>query len=406
MGLVEDRTLHIQSEEFKKQAEIAKESVKFKQNFLANMSHEIRTPMNGIMSMSELVLQTPLTSEQKKYIDVIHSSARSLLALIDEVLDVSRIEADHTQIEKEPFNLHDLVTNVYTMFRPNADRKQIDFTFEFADSISPVLKGDRNRIRQVLVNLVSNAIKHTATGTVSIRVCEGELSDFLREITFEVADTGPGIDSAEQRRIFEVFRRAIADDNRRYEEKRMGLAISRKLAKLMGGHLYFETSPSRGTCFFFSVPLELAATENPSVFTAPIAWNPAPDAVQGRVLVAEDNSINVLVIRTVLEKAGFEVTAVNNGHEAIATLEGQPFDLVLMDISMPGMDGITATRAIRERQGEQGFDAMIPVIAISAHSMKGDRERFLEAGMNDYISKPFVRDTVLEVIDRHIRKRG
>jgi CheY-like chemotaxis protein len=233
---------------------------------------------------------------------------------------------------------------------------------------------------------------------------EEEVSDFVRELTFEVADTGPGISVEEQRRIFESFNRALKDTETRYEGNGVGLAISRRLAQLMGGQLYFETVPGSGSRFFFSVPLEIPATE-PSETAAQIPSS-GKTGNRGRILVAEDNAINLLVIRTVLEKAGYQVVSVGNGRDAIARLETEHFDLVLMDISMPGMDGIEATRAIRARKGDSSIQSEIPIIAISAHSMKGDRERFLQAGMNDYISKPFVRETILTAVETHSRSRS
>ncbi len=376
-----------------------------KSAFLANMSHEMRTPLSGIISMSELAMQTHLSEEQQGYIAVIHSSARSLLSIADDVLDVGRVEADQVQLEKKPFRLRDLILSVEALFGPSARQKMIELRTNIPDTVSNTLMGDRNRIRQILVNLVSNAIKFTDTGAVTISVSEGLLSDFLREITFEVVDTGPGIDREEQRRIYEVFRRTVELETQPIEGERLGLAISRKLSRLMGGQLYFETAPGGGTRFLLSIPLELAPTdetgETENVDESGIDLRPG---MRGRILVAEDNTLNILVIRTVLEKSGYEVTAVQNGHEAITMLEQTPFDLVLMDISMPGMDGITATREIRRRHGTNGFAGDIPVIAISAHSMKGDRERFLQAGMNDYISKPFVRDTIIKVIERNLRK--
>jgi PAS domain S-box-containing protein len=376
-----------------------------KSTFLANISHEIRTPMSGILGMSELALEQHRDNEElTRYVTTIHSAARSLLSILDDVRDVTRIESDQLDIDKRPFRVAELVSTVEAMFQPIAAQKHLELAVETPPSMTEVLAGDRNRIRQVVVNLLSNAMTFTQAGSVTLRMREEEVSDFVRELTFEVADTGPGISVEEQRRIFESFNRALKDTETRYEGNGVGLAISRRLAQLMGGQLYFETVPGSGSRFFFSVPLEIPATE-PSETAAQIPSS-GETGNRGRILVAEDNAINLLVIRTVLEKAGYQVVSVGNGRDAIARLETEHFDLVLMDISMPGMDGIEATRAIRARKGDSSIQSGIPIIAISAHSMKGDRERFLQAGMNDYISKPFVRETILTAVETHSRSRS
>ncbi|MFW5693560.1 MAG: response regulator [Alkalispirochaeta sp.] len=368
--------------------------------FLANISHEIRTPMSGILGMSELALEQHAENEElTRYVTTIHSAARSLLSILDDVRDVTRIESDQIDIDRRPFRVGELLSTVEAMFQPIAAQKRLTLAIETPPSMSEVLAGDRNRIRQVVVNLLSNALRFTESGSVTLRLREDEVSDFVRELTFEVADTGPGISVTEQRRIFESFNRALHDQEARYEGSGVGLAISRRLAQLMGGQLYFETVPGSGSRFFFSVPLELPAPEP----TETAARIPSSERTgdRGRILVAEDNAINLLVIRTVLEKAGYQIISVGNGRDAIARLERERFDLVLMDISMPGMDGIEATQAIRARRGDDSIQWDVPIIAISAHSMKGDRERFLQAGMNDYISKPFVRETILNAVTTH-----
>jgi len=371
-----------------------------KSAFLANISHEIRTPMSGILGMSELALEQHAENEElARYVTTIHSAARSLLSILDDVRDVSRIESDQLDIDRRPFRVAELLSTVEAMFQPIAAQKRLTLSVETPPAMTEILAGDRNRIRQVVVNLLSNAMTFTETGSVTMRLREDEVSDVVRELTFEVADTGPGISIGEQRRIFESFNRAIQDNEVRYEGSGVGLAISRRLAQLMGGQLYFETVPGSGSRFFFSVPLEIPATE-PTETAAKIPSSRSPGDL-GRILVAEDNAINLLVIRTVLEKAGYQIVSVGNGRDAIARLENERFDLVLMDISMPGMDGIEATRAIRAREGDESIQWDIPIIAISAHSMKGDRERFLQEGMNDYISKPFVRETILSAVQAH-----
>jgi CheY-like chemotaxis protein len=369
--------------------------------FLANMSHEIRTPMNGILSMSEVALSAQgLSDELERYLRTIHSSAASLITILDDVLDLSRIEADRRMVEKEPFRPAELIHTVEAMFGPNMTEKQLSLHFEVTGTLSDVLVGDRNRLRQILVNLLSNAITYSDAGEITLRVSESEVSGFIRELTFEVHDTGPGIDPTEQQRIRTLFQQSNDAVHQRYEGAGLGLAISRRLAALLGGQLYFETDRKTGTRFFCSVPLELPGEDETVADIERGA--PAPeDGGCRRILVAEDNAINLLVIRTVLEKENYEVVSVSNGQDALDALQHVPFDLVLMDISMHGMDGITATRTIRSH-AEGLYDPAVPVIAISAHSMKGDRERFLAAGMNDYISKPFVRETVLSVIKRHL----
>ncbi len=378
--------------------EDAQSANRTKSVFLANMSHEIRTPMSGILAMSELALQGQIGDEERRYVAAINSSAKSLMTVLDDILDVSKVEADHLELRREAFYLRDMVDSIHAMFQPSAAQKQLDFTVEYANSVPDQLVGDRNRIRQILVNLSSNAIKFTQTGSVAIKVTHAEVSDFLSEVSFEVADTGPGIAESQQKLIYESFHRSD-------EEAGFGLAISRRLATLMGGQLYFESTTGSGTSFFLTVPLELAAEGEQAEDTALGKLGAQSDGGPYRILVAEDNAINLLVIRTVLEKAGYEVASVNNGHDAIHALEREAYDLVLMDISMPGMDGLRATNEIRSHAATEVFNPEVPVVAISAHSMKGDRERFLEAGMNDYISKPFVKDTVLVTVRRLLEER-
>ncbi|MFO8042234.1 MAG: response regulator, partial [Alkalispirochaeta sp.] len=368
--------------------------------FLANISHEIRTPMSGILGMSELALEQHGDNEElTRYVTTIHSAARSLLSILNDVRDVTRIESEQLDIDRRPFRVGELLSTLDAMFQPVAAQKNLKLILKTPPAMTEVLAGDRNRIRQVVVNLLSNAMTFTETGSVTLSVREDEVSDFVRELTFEVADTGPGISIAEQRRIFDAFNRAVQETETRYDGNGVGLAISRRLAQLMGGQLYFETVPGSGSRFFFSVPLEIPATEPTETAAQIPSSGGAGD--QGRILVAEDNAINLLVIRTVLEKAGYQVVSVGNGRDAIARLECERFDLVLMDISMPGMDGVEATRAIRARRGDDSIQWNIPIIAISAHSMKGDREHFLQEGMNDYISKPFVRETILNAVKTH-----
>ncbi|MFP4153263.1 MAG: ATP-binding protein, partial [Alkalispirochaeta sp.] len=298
-----------------------------KNAFLAHMSHEIRTPMNGILSLSELALQADVPEEVQGYLRTIHSSAAALMSILDDVVDLSRIEEDRRNLRKEPFRPGELLQTIETMFAPNVEETRFTLTVDVPHDLSEVLVGDRNRIRQIVINLLSNAIKHTGEGEITLRVTETELSDFLRELTFEVHDGGPGIDAQERRRILEAFKQRIDDTTQRYEGRGVGLAVSRRLAALMGGQLYFESDPDAGTRFFLTVPLEVPGDDDEPYRSR----NPQRGAETGahrRILVAEDNAINLLVIRTVLEKSGFEVESVNNGQDALDSLATHPFDLV------------------------------------------------------------------------------
>jgi PAS domain S-box-containing protein len=381
-------------------------SSRAKSAFLANISHEIRTPMSGILAMSELAMQQTDGEEIRRSVTTINSAAQSLLAILDDVRDVTRLETSELTIEGHPFRLHDLVTALQAMFQPSAARKEIALVIEVPDNLSETLIGDRNRIRQVLVSLLDNAITFTESGSVTLRLREQEVSSFLCELTFEVADTGPGISPEEERRIFQTFNAAHDEADTRYDGKGIGLSIARRLARLMGGQLYFETTPGKGSRFFFSVPLEIPTEEDETSHAPapPLTDTVDGEQAHGRILVAEDNAINLLVIRTVLEKAGYHVTSVGNGRDAIALLERGEFDLVLMDISMPGMDGVSATKEIRALEDSGAIRRGTPIVAITAHSMAGDRERFLATGMNDYISKPFVRSTILATVQSNLRR--
>ena len=364
-----------------------------KSTFLANMSHEIRTPLNGVLALTELVLDGELTDEQRSYLDKVYSSARSLLSIIDDVLDLSKIEAKKLSLNHHPLDLDDLLASVHDVFTQIAENKGIELTVHRDQSLPQRITGDVDRIRQILVNLVSNAVKFTEEGRVTLTA---RPEDGNPRVLFEVDDTGVGIDKADQERIFESFTQADGGFSRRYGGAGLGLSISRQLALRMGGTLTFESDVGRGSRFRLELPLQEAseAEESSEPPRRPSHHNADGG---GRILVAEDNAINSLVLTKILEKAGFSVAKAGSGTEVLRHLASERFDAVLMDISMPGMDGITAARRIRAGEASE-VNTDVPIVAITAHAMKGDRERFFEAGMDGYVAKPFTQDTVLESV--------
>jgi PAS domain S-box-containing protein len=446
--------LELKNEELEKALTAAREATRMKSRFLANMSHEIRTPLNGVLGMTDFLLGTGLNPEQKEYADAIKRSGDALLALIDDILDLSRIEAGKMRLDRVDFSLETVIRESTSMFALQARTKGLEFTRTIPPGLPALVVGDPGRLRQVLTNLLGNAIKFTQFGQVGLKAEVISRSGDTIQLRFIVYDTGIGIPHNEQGRLFESFTQVDESNTRKYGGTGLGLAISKQLVELLGGEIGLESEPGQGSKFWFTATFgksarpDAAAQRVTKPVTKPASQPEAPAATEvdgqdppaagqaevekpqapaeapaakspivsaqlevespvesvaiepsTRILLAEDNEINQRITMRLLQKLGLAADAVVNGRQAVEALEKRKYDLVLMDCQMPDMDGFEATAVIRSREGNGQRQT---ICALTANAMDGDRERCLAAGMDDYITKPVGLEKLRDALDRWI----
>ena len=416
--LTEEIRERIQVEERLKKAKVqAEAAARAKLEFLTNMSHEIRTPINGIMGMTELALDRLPKGELSELLGVIDTEARQLLGIINDILDFSKIEAGKLRLTRTEFDLKQTFDQITAFLGAGIDPARIDFRSEIARDVPSRLTGDPGRLRQILMNLAGNAVKFTRRGHITMS-CEksGETPDGV-ELKFIITDTGIGIPEEQQARIFESFSQADGTTTRQYGGTGLGTTISKQLVELMGGRIGLESTPGEGSVFWFVIPFsvtdtgqaatcaEPAADEAPGPKAVPEKATPAAKTIPPRaqvILIAEDYPANQQIVQKYLNREGYGTILAENGRQAVDAFLAQRVDLILMDIQMPEMDGYEATRLIRESEADNGVPeaSQTPIVAITAHAIEGYREKCLDAGMNDYLSKPFRRKELLDIVDR------
>ncbi|QBY01953.1 response regulator [Rhodophyticola sp. CCM32] len=388
--------------------DLAEAATRAKSAFLANMSHEIRTPMNGVVAMADLLCETELNEEQRLYTETIRNSGEALLVIINDVLDYSKIEADKIAFRAEIFDLQDMINEIFRLLRPGIQGSDLLLKMDYDMLMPDRIVADRGRIRQVLTNLIGNAVKFTEAGHVLVRVICDDRSEGQVRFRLIVEDTGIGIPAKMQAHVFGQFNQVEDQANRRFEGTGLGLAISRQLITKMKGEMWLESEPGAGSAFGLRLCVSLpeGQEEDPGGVSTPVDTLPAPaeltDDRQGekiapRLLAAEDNKTNQLIFRKMIQSLTLDLQITDNGRELLEAYVANPPDLVFTDISMPVMDGLEAAQAIRAYEAENGLPR-VPIVAITAHAMAGDETRIFEAGIDHYLTKPLKKKEIMDKI--------
>lgn len=400
VGTLQDITERkLAEQEILKTRELAEVSMKAREVFLTNMSHEIRTPMNAILGFTKLLHEFTLSSEQKVFLDAIHFSGENLLVIINDILDLSKIRSGKMTIEKNEFDLYALVKGCVTVLKLKAQEKNLELTYDIDPSVPRFVKGDSVRLNQVLVNLMSNAIKFTAEGSIRLIIRPLDSENEITSLTFTVSDTGIGIPEDKHALIFESFEQASSDTTRKYGGTGLGLAIVKSIVELQSGTISLVSSPEHGSAFTVQLPFE-PVSQRPLPLNNVVIDGAPSDSIRGvSVLLVEDNDLNQLLAIRILERAGCIIGTASNGREALEKLKTGSYAVILMDIQMPEMDGYEATKYIRSQLPSPLSE--IPIIAMTAHAFSSDIVKCLSVGMNDYISKPFAREALLSKIAKH-----
>ena len=375
-----------------------------KTHFLSNMSQEIRTPMSGIIGMTELMLLTNLTKEQKEYLDIINFSSSTLLAIINDILDFSRIETGKLKLEKIEFDIRELVYKTTQILDFDAKRKKLSLNIGIDERINYNVAGDPLRVNQILINLLKNSLNSTEKGNIELELRELKKDKNIIWLEFRIADTGCGMSKEKLETLFgDINRREPTDDIPQFEYRGTGLgtAIAKHLLTLMKGKITVESTENEGSVFTFAIPFESVTPHLPKPVKEEVKPAEGPPR-KANILVAEDNIVNQRLVKELLVRKNFDVTIVENGLKIFDILEQTHFDIILMDIQMPVMDGLEATAIIREI--EKGTRKHVPIIGITAYAVKADKEKCLSAGMDDYLAKPFIKEEFYNMIEKYLSK--